>query len=480
MASRKKKLFLIFGAFFVGAVVSVGVAAALLLPGYLKDRIVAEAEKRGIQLEPGAVSFGFGRATVSDARFRLVGVQGLVGTAKQLEVGLDFLEPKSVLATDVNIDTAGSAPLLALEITEWAKKYPRTLKLPAQAKEIAFTWRERVDQEPWIEIAGGEVAPQKGGAVFRAEAATFAGAPLGKIGASWSSDDAVVGLGFGEEDINRAPVRISVQHALPQPKAKIELMPVKAERLAGPLGVKLPIENVTASGSVELALPAGVALGPVTGTLSVKLKGYVPPHPRELDGIVFGDTTTFDTKLSLNQERTRIDLTESKVAAGAFKLSGTGNIERFENHATLALDLTGNIACTTLAGAAAESYLGQALGKLAGALARATMKGGVGIMVKLRADSRDLENAKVLRTIGIGCGLKPLPIPEIEIGGFKLPTELPKDLKGLPPLPSGLPPLPSALPGFPLPKIQVETGKPAPAPAPKPAPTPKPAEKPTE
>ncbi|HMR80775.1 MAG TPA: hypothetical protein PKD61_36950, partial [Polyangiaceae bacterium] len=109
MASRKKKLFLIFGAFFVGVVVSVGIAAALLLPGYLKDRIVAEAQKRGIQLEPGAVSFGFGWAKVSDARFRLLGVQGLVGTAKQLEVGLDFLEPKSVLATDVSIDPAGSA-----------------------------------------------------------------------------------------------------------------------------------------------------------------------------------------------------------------------------------------------------------------------------------------------------------------------------------------------------------------------------------
>ncbi|HMR07100.1 MAG TPA: hypothetical protein PKA88_15055, partial [Polyangiaceae bacterium] len=337
MASRKKKLFLIFGAFFVGVVVSVGIAAALLLPGYLKDRIVAEAQKRGIQLEPGAVSFGFGWAKVSDARFRLLGVQGLVGTAKQLEVGLDFLEPKSVLATDVSIDTAGSAPLLALEIAEWAKKYPRTLKLPAQAKEIAFTWRERVDQKPWIEIAGGEVAPQGGGAVFRAEAATFAGAPLGKIGASWSSDDAVVGLGFGEEDINRAPVRISVQHALPQPKAKIELMPVKAERLAGPLGVKLPIENVTASGSVELQLPAGVALGPVTGTLSVKLKGYVPPHPRELDGIVFGDTTTnrilsstftnsyrvLDTALSA----TNRELHEIEISVGHLFKPGTYWIE---------------------------------------------------------------------------------------------------------------------------------------------------------
>ena len=487
MASGRKRLILILGAFVVGAIVAVGAAAMLLLPGYLRDRIVAEAKERGVELEPGKVSFGFGRATVSDARFRLMGVQGLVGSAKTLEVGLDFLEPKSVLATDVNIETAGSAPLLALEITQWAKRYPRTLKLPAQAKEISFSWRERVKEKPWLEIAGGEVAPQKGGAVFRAEAATFAGAPLGKIGASWTSDDAVVGLGFGEEDVSRAPVRISVQHALPEPTAKIELLPVKAEKLADPLGVKLPIEDVTASAVVNLTLPKSATPEPISGDLSVTLKGYVPPHPRELDGIVFGDTTTFDSKLKLNAPRTRIELTESKVKAGDFSLRGKGNIDRHATHATLALDLTGNIACTALAGAAAESYLGQTLGKLAGALAKAAMKGGVGIVVKIRADSRDLDNAKVLRTIGIGCGLKPLPIPEIEIAGFKLPTEFPKDLKGLPPLPSGLPPipsglppLPSALPGLPLPKIETPKPKPAPKPTEKPAPkpAPKPAEKP--
>jgi hypothetical protein len=477
MASGRKKLVVILTAFAAGAIVAAGAAAMLLLPDYLRDRIVAEADERGIQLEPGAVQVGFGWATLSDVRFRLKGVQGLVGSAKQLEVSLDFLEPKSVLATDVNVDTVGSAPLLALEITEWAKKHPRTLKLPAQAKNIALTWRERVKEAPWLEIAGGEVAPQPGGAVFHAEAATFAGLPFGKVGASWNSDDAAVGLGFGEDDLARAPVKISVLHALPQPTARIELAPVKIERLAGPLGVKLPVEDVTVSGEVKLELPQGVAPGPVTGSVAVRLKGYVPPHPRELDGIVFGDTTLFDSKLSLNTERTRIELTESKVKAGAFTLAGKGGIDRHETHAELALDLIGNIPCTSLAGAAAETYLGQTLGKLAGALAKIALKGGVGVVVKIRADSRDLENAKVLRTIGIGCGLKPLPIPEIEIAGFKLPTELPKDLKNLPPLPSGLPPLPSALPGLPPPKIEIEP-KPKPGPGEAQKPTAKPGEKP--
>ncbi|MEZ4219378.1 MAG: hypothetical protein R3B13_00525 [Polyangiaceae bacterium] len=475
MAGGRRKVVLIGLAFVVGALIAAGVAGWLTLPGYLKKRIVAEADARGIQLEPGAIQVGFGWATVSDARFRLKGVQGLVGSAKSIEVRLNWLEPKGVLATDVTLDTAGSAGLLALEISTWAKNYPRTLRLPAQAKNIALTWRERVSEKPWLEVAGAEVAPQKGGAVFRAEAATFAGKPLGQIAASWSSDDAVVGLGFGEADPNHAPVRISVEHALTQPRAKIELRPVKAEELAGPLGVEFPIENVTVSGKVQLDLPKTLEVGEVTGTLNVKLDGYVPPHPRELDGIVFGKVTTFDSKLRLNAARTRLELTESKVKAGAFALGGSGVIERAETHATLSLDLSGQLACTTLAGAAAESYLGQTLGKLAGALAKAAMKGSVGVIVKIRADSRKLKEAQVLRTIGIGCGLKPLPLPEIEIAGMKLPKELPTDLSKLPPLPSGLPALPSALPGLPIPKIEVET--PAPKPAPKPTPPPSPAPK---
>jgi hypothetical protein len=104
--------------------------------------------------------------------------------------------------------------------------------------------------------------------------------------------------------------------------------------------------------------------------------------------------------------------------------------------------------CDALAGAAAETQLGQllgkTLGKLAGRAAKDLVGGSVAVRVKIEADSRDLPNAKVTRTIGVGCGLKPL---KLDIDLSKLPP-LPS---GLPPFPSGLPPLPSGLPPLPFP-----------------------------
>ena len=42
---------------------------------------------------PGDVAFGFGWVRVDDAKFRLIGVQGLRGSAYTIELELDWLEP---------------------------------------------------------------------------------------------------------------------------------------------------------------------------------------------------------------------------------------------------------------------------------------------------------------------------------------------------------------------------------------------------
>lgn len=470
----RRRLLLGIAAFLIGVAVAAIVGAFVLFPPWMRDRIVEEAKQRGVTLQVGEVTLGFGRATVKDAKFRLIGVQGLVGSAEVLDVRLDFLTIKGVEASGVKLETAGSAPLLALEISTWARTYPRTLKLPAVARDVHFTWRERVADEPWLVVSGGEIAPQPGGAVFRASDVRFSGIALGKVGAAWTGGDVDAALAFGEDDIARAPVRIKIEHARQPARATIELSPVPLDQLSAPFGTKLPLKNVKASGTVVLELEAGGEPRPVTGTLSATLHGYIPPHPRELDGIVFGDRTTFDTKLRVNPERSRVELTESKVKAGAFQLGGGGVIKREETHATISLELRGNLACTTLAGAAAETHLGQTLGKIAGAIAKQTLKGSVGILVKVLADTRELDKAKVLETIGIGCGLKPLSIPNLDFSGFELPPEVQKTLpKELPKLPSGggVPSLPSGLPSLPLPKIDVDFGKPKPKPEPTTTPT---------
>jgi len=135
-------------------------------------------------------------------------------------------------------------------------------------------------------------------------------------------------------------------------------------------------------------------------------------------------------------------------------------------------DLKGALPCDALAGAAAESRLGQLLGRASGKqgkrTATAIVVGTVSVEVGIKASTRDLPNAKLTQKIGVGCGLRPLSFAELialtpnakdlqAIGnevGKKL-EDIGKDL-GLPPVPSGfaLPPLPTL--EFPDPKAQPE------------------------
>jgi hypothetical protein len=226
--------------------------------------------------------------------------------------------------------------------------------------------------------------------------------------------------------------------------------------------------------------------GEVKGKLSATLKGFVPPHPPELDGFVFGDVTTFDTDLTIDGARNRVTLTSSTVKAGKFELKGGGSVVREGQSASVDLELKGALPCDALAGAAAESRLGQLLGRVSGKQGKRTalaiVRGDVSVDVGIKASTKDLLNAKLTQKIGVGCGLRPLSLAELialtpnakdlqgignEVG--KKLEDIGKDL-GLPPVPSGLalPPLPP-LPTFtiePLPKSTGTAKKKLAAPAP--------------
>jgi hypothetical protein len=279
---------------------------------------------------------------------------------------------------------------------------------------------------------------------------------------------------FGAVDQASAPFVVQVQTAATPPTAQVELRPTRLEQLAGPLGVALPVQGVTASAKARLQLPATLGGGPIEGEVSSALDGFVPPHPVELNGFIFGDRTTLDTKLSVSPDGSTVTLTDTVVEAGAFRLKGGGRIERQTDHAIVRMDLSGNLSCSAVADAAARARIGSVLGRLLGKTAKKVFSGSVAVRVRVLADTRNLPAASVERQIGIGCGLKPLTLDDIVELGLSdearqivgdLPTvveQLPSVIKkGLPALPSGLPPLPSALPPIPssFPRIRIELPK---------------------
>jgi hypothetical protein len=280
---------------------------------------------------------------------------------------------------------------------------------------------------------------------------------------NWTAKQSSVALGLGESELEKAPLRLDADLSAPKPRVTATLAPIALDRLAGPFAVALPIRGVTASATLTLDFPSREATLPESGLVNLTLDGWIPPHPPELDGFVFGRTTTVASKLTFAPDGKTLTLSETTVTAGKFTLTGGGTLTRKPDELEVALALNGALPCDALASAAAESRLGRLLGRVSGQkggkLARQVVGGTVAVRVTVQGTTKDLAGAKVDRSIGIGCGLRPLTLEDLRaLGDTLLATDLAKlssELEKLTGLPKGTlpvpPPLPSSLQALPPP-----------------------------
>jgi ADP-dependent NAD(P)H-hydrate dehydratase / NAD(P)H-hydrate epimerase len=467
-------------------IIAFGVAAILLglklfLPGYIEKRVVAEAKARGIELQPGKIGFGWQWVQLEGATAKLVGAPSFEAKLGLVDVQLQDFEPTLVEASNVQVGVSGSLPRVLLELGEWTKNNPKAYDAPLVASRVSVKIAEEPAAAPWLELSGGLLTRTIAGAAFSAQSCKLSGFELGKVGAGYSKTGGDVSIGFGDQSAQAAPLRLDASVGQASSKLAIALTPTKLGLLGKGLGIELPLPEVEASGHAEMSLPAQLAGGEIKGKLSTSLKGFVPPHPPELDGFVFGDLTTFDSDFTIDAARGRMTLSNSKVKAAKFELNGGGTIVREGMDAVAELSFKGALPCDALAGAAAESRLGQMLGRVSGKQGKRTalaiVRGDVSVEVGINARASDLPNAKLTQKIGVGCGLRPLSLRELleltpnakdlqAIGdevGKKL-EDIGKDL-GLPPVPKELklPPLPLPDLTQPAPSKKKDLAAPAPS-----------------
>jgi hypothetical protein len=484
-----KRWLLVLAILVLAVLGTAGIGLLVVLPRWVESQVLSAAEAQGVTIKPDDIAFGWGWVQLTQVKLNLVKVRSVEVQVGRIDVTLSGMTPQSIELTNVDSVITGSITNIAFEIAEWTKAHPGAYALPLTAKNVRARFMEPAGTPPWLEVSNGQLSRTATGGVFAAEHARLLGVDLGKVGAGFAREASAIALGFGESDLAKAPFRIEVSPNATPPTAKFTLAPIAAERLAKPLGMPLPISGVVVSSTTNLAFPAGAAEGSVNGDTTVTLKGYVPPHPFELDGFIFGDTTIFDTKFSMPAIRDRITLSEAHLKAGKFELHGDGLLIRGSDHSEATLNLKGELPCSALAAVEAESrlatILSHELNVKAGQLAEKLVNGTVTVGLKASLDTRNLAAARVDRTIGVGCGLHPLSLAELskllpaDVNAFlqSLPA-LPGGLANLPSisssgaitLPSGMPPIPSGLPPLPtnLPKLPTITlpdfTQPAPAP----------------
>lgn len=480
--SLKKLLLALVGVSLVGVLV-LGILAWFVVPRWIERELVAAAEARGVALSPGKISFGLGWVQITDSNATLIGVRGLSAQVGLLDVQLKGLQPERVSVGKVKVSAVADPLALARELTNWHGAHAAALVEPVSITPLEFELLPKAQAAPVLKLAQGSFEYLPPGFTLRAKQTSLLGRDLGALKAELTERGVSLGVTLAKSAPENPALAIELGNP-PKPTLHIALAPTTVAELGSLTGINLPLPSVLLSGTVDTALPAnGSILAGIEGDANFTLGGYVPPHPLELDGFVFGDATRVASHFVVEPARLRVRLERASLTAGAFALKGEGQLALAELGPRLTLTLSGNLPCAALAGAAAESRLGAALGKLGGKAAHTTLNGSVNVQVNIQADLLDVAHTRVHKTITPGCGLKPLTLAELTALGDLLPQALDPNvaadleklmktpLPALPTLPPdtqlNLPKLPK-LPPFTLPLVpSSEGGGASPTPTPK-------------
>lgn len=425
-ARGKRRRRALIAALVVVALIGAAVAALLVLgPPALRRRIIAEARARGVALDPGVIDVDLRSIRLRDGRFSLLGVRGVSGTVARATIELRGLSPARIATEGVELTLVGTDALE--DLPAWVAQYgPRAAALPLTTGRLRLGLRDRDGGPEVLVLADGALerraaAPVEGAAappgaprpeigVLKQARVLVAGKEIARTDIAWSIGAASISLGFGGEDLVSAPLRAELRPR-PSPSASIELAPTPLSAVGALLGVDVGASTMVVAGTLELRLADGadrtaLSEAPLEGPIALTVKGFTLPHPRELDGLLFGNTTTVKADASISADRRRVALSGVEVAAGALKLKGTGTVERSGADAAIAMDLSGSIPCSLLAGSAAMSHLTGAVGLLARDLVSRALAGSVAVQVHVDARASRLTAARVTPSAILRCKLR--------------------------------------------------------------------------
>lgn len=452
--SAKRVLLVLLGLLAIAAI-GLGVVAAIVIPRYVEREVIAAAKERGLELTPGEIGFGWGWVQVSDGKATLIGVRGVALSFAIADVTLDGRVPTAFSLADARLDAVGNPLTIAGELGAWARIYEKRTTEPVSITGLAITLRPEAGAEPLAAIGSAKLLAEPGKLALDAEQVSAAGRALGPTRLTRDAEKISVGATLGQSPLDNPLLALELR-TTDKTLVHAALRPTTVGEFGKALNLRLPRPDVGVSGSFDLTVPKTL-LGSerVHGRTDFTLKGYIPPHPIELDGFVFGDTTSVGAAFKLEPERLRLAIHDAKVKAGRFELKGEGELRaEGRDNARLTLVLRGELPCSALAGVVAETRLGRALGKVSGKAARVVVGGGVGVRVSVDLSTDAPDKARLLKTITPGCGLRPLSFEELvklgELTPEALTPEVMADLKKL--LEEGLPPPP---PGSALPDLRI-------------------------
>lgn len=433
---------------------SLGAVAVYFFHGWLLDEIVAHAAARGVALSDCRLDLGITRVGLDDCSFALrpdgralqpaLASVAVGGTVERVEVELDGLTPSRLRVQNARVTLRGQPNLRELAQGRPSLEAP---DFPVDVERSALSWQVDADGPPVFLLSDLSYRADVKRLSSRFEIVRRAHGQL-----SLGPEGLEVTLG----DPIAPEVRLIVR-VLPKAEraeVSLDLRRVPLRTLEGPwLQITDTLRPIELEGRIFATIPLGLSMDVPGGDLHLTLHGLQFPVPRELEGLLHQSPPRLSGKFSLSRSFDRMSVADLSFLTGELAMRGGAEFSAEGRGLALKVRANGPLPCRAIAESAATAHADSALARLAGNFAQRALSGSVEVATAIDGHTSDLEHARVLETIGIGCGLAPLPL---DLGVSKeLLDRLPVDI---------LPNLPRLDGTGGLPKLRVGRLKPPPLP----------------
>jgi hypothetical protein len=393
------------------AVWLLGAGAIYFLHGWLLDEIVAQAARRGVVLEHCQLGLGFSEVGLDGCSFAirpdgrvfsaaLAGV-AVSGSVEHAGVELDGFTAKRLVVQGVHATLQGEPNLRELL---GARTSLTPSDLPVDLERSRLDWHFEPDGPAVLQLSelGFDADTQR-------LLSRFAVVRRGQGQLSLGPEGLEVTLGDPAHPEVRLILRVLPKVERAELGLDLRRLPLRI--LEGPwLQMTDALRPIELEGRVFASVPLGLSMDVPSGDLHLTLHGLQFPIPRELDGLIYQSPPKLSGKFTTSRNGTRIDIADLSFLAGELAMRGGAELQLEGQGLRVRARANGPLACRAIAESAATAHADSALAALAARFAQRALGGSVDVVAAIEGHSSDLEHARVLTSVGVGCGLEPLPL----------------------------------------------------------------------
>jgi hypothetical protein len=407
VASRRR-WFIVAGAAWL--LVAIGV---FVFHGWLLDELVEQAQRRGVALSHCQLDLGWSRIALERCEFTLqpdgrVASSALTnvavsGNVDRLEIDLDGFSPARARVRGAHALLSGEPRVRELFGPGATGGLP-AMDLPLDVEQSAMSLQldARGPQVLALSDLSFDSRTSRLGSRFEIVRRAHGQLSLGPEGVEVTLGDPI-----------RPEVRLIVR-VLPKAQRvelSLDLRRVPLRSLEGPwLQMTDTLRPIELEGRIFASVPLGLTMEVPAGDLNLTLHGLQFPVPRELDGLIYASPPKLSGKFSMSRTFDHVSIPDLSFLTGELAMRGDAELELQGEGLAIKTRTSGPLPCRAIAESAATAHADSSLATLAGLFARRVLTGSVDVIAAIEAHTSDLQHARVFTSIGVGCGLEPLPI----------------------------------------------------------------------